>query len=328
MSGNHNQSIDRALELVELASKSGANAIKLQTYTPRTMTLDLDHDEFVINDPNSLWNGRSLFSLYQEAYTPWEWHEEIFNFAKSLGLICFSSPFDDDAVDFLEKLDVPCYKIASFECVDLPLIRKVAATGKPVIISTGMATISEIAEAVETARTSGCKELALLKCTSTYPATPINTNLKTIPNMKELFNCEVGISDHTMGIGVSLASIPFGSTIIEKHFTVNRAEGGVDSAFSLEPSELKMLVLESKRAWEALGEITYGGSITEELARGRRRSLYFSRDLNAGDILTKENIARIRPGLGLHTRYYDAMFGKKLRVDIKKGTPVSWALIE
>ena len=240
MSGNHNQSLHRALEIVEAAADSGAHAIKLQTYTAETMTLDIKGGSFEINDPRSLWSGQNLYSLYKQAYTPWEWHEPIMSKAKELGLICFSSPFDETAVDFLEDLNVPAFKIASFENNHLPLINKVASTGKPIIISTGMATAADLDLAVSTAQQAGCKELILLKCTSTYPATPHNTNLSTIPHLKQLFGTEVGLSDHTMGIGVALAAVAMGASVIEKHFTLARADGGVDSAFSIEPHELRI----------------------------------------------------------------------------------------
>ncbi|KAF1070186.1 MAG: Pseudaminic acid synthase [Pseudomonas citronellolis] len=328
MSGNHNQSLQRALEIVEAAAAAGAHAIKLQTYTADSMTLAIASNEFVISDPNSLWKGMDLHSLYQQAYTPWEWHEPIMQRAKELGIICFSSPFDEAAVDFLETLDVPCYKIASFECVDLPLIRKVAATGKPVIISTGMASLAEIDEAVQTARNAGCQELVLLKCTSTYPASPLNTNLRTIPHMRELFGCEVGLSDHTMGIGASVASIALGASVIEKHFTLSRADGGVDSAFSLEPAELAALVVETRRAWEALGVVRYGPTEAEAKAVTRRRSLYIAEDLQAGDVLNSENLRRVRPGHGLPPRYYDVLLGKRISKAVPRGTPVDWSLFE
>lgn len=327
MSGNHNQSLDCALKIVEAAAESGAHAIKLQTYTAETMTLENSENEFFISDPTSLWAGQSMYDLYSHAYTPWDWHGPIMEKAKALGITCFSSPFDETAVDFLETLDVPCYKIASFECIDLPLISKVAATGKPLIISTGMATIAEIDEAVTTARYAGCKELVLLKCTSTYPASPENTNLRTIPLMRDLFNCEVGLSDHTTGIGAAVAAVAFGAVIIEKHFTFDRNDGGVDAAFSLEPDELASLVKETKTAWQALGEAKIGATEAEAKARLRRRSLYVAQDMKAGDVFTSSNLRRIRPGLGLAPKHYENLLGRKAASDIKKGTPMSWDLI-
>lgn len=327
MSANHNQSLERALEIVEAVAKTGAHALKIQTYTPDTMTLDLDEREFHISDPKSLWSGTSLYKLYGEAYTPWEWHKPIFDRASELGLIAFSTPFDDTAVDFLETLNVPCYKIASFENTDLPLIRRVAATGKPLIISTGMATAAELDETVQAARTAGCKDLILLKCTSTYPATPENTNIRTIPHMRELFGCEVGLSDHTMGVAVSVASVALGATVIEKHFTVNRADGGVDSSFSMEPAEMAQLVVESKRAWQALGNVSYGPMEAEKKSIQFRRSLYITRDLKAGEKLTTENIRAIRPGLGLPTKYLEMMLGKTVVRDVVRGTPLAWNLL-
>lgn len=327
MSGNHNQSLDRALAIVDAAADAGVQAIKLQTYTAETMTLDLSDNEFFISDPKSLWAGQSMHSLYGQAYTPWEWHEPIMKRAKEKGLLCFSSPFDESAVDFLETLEVPAYKIASFECIDLPLIRKVASTGKPMIVSTGMATISEIAEAVETARSAGCEDLVLLKCTSTYPASPENTNILTIPHMRDLFGCEVGLSDHTMGIGAAVAAVAHGATIIEKHFTLSRADGGVDSAFSMEPDEMKSLVVETQRAWQALGQIKYGPTQAEEKARLRRRSLYIAEDMEAGDVLTKENLRRIRPGHGLSPKYYEVLLGKKVCQAVRKGTALTWDMV-
>lgn len=327
MSGNHNQSLDRALEIVEVAAKTGAHALKIQTYTPDTMTLDIDEREFHISDPNSLWAGNSLYKLYGEAYTPWEWHKPIFDRARELGIIAFSTPFDDTAVDFLESLDVPCYKIASFENTDLPLIRRVAATGKPMIISTGMASIAELDDTVRAAREAGCKDLILLKCTSTYPAMASNTNILTIPHMRELFDCEVGLSDHTMGLGVSVASVALGATVIEKHFTLKRADGGVDSAFSLEPAEMTHLVEESERAWQALGKVCYGVTEAEKKSIVFRRSLYVVKDLKAGDILTKDNVRAIRPGLGLPTKYMDLVIGKIVKKNVTRGTALSWGLL-
>ena len=327
MSGNHNQSLERALKIVEAAAKTGAHALKIQTYTPDTMTLDLDEREFHISDPNSLWAGTSLYKLYGEAYTPWEWHKPIFDRCRELGMIGFSTPFDNTAVDFLETLNVPCYKIASFENTDLPLIRRVAATGKPLIISTGMATVAELDETVRAAREAGCKDLILLKCTSSYPATAENTNILTIPHLRELFDCEVGLSDHTMGVGVSVASVALGATVIEKHFTLNRADGGVDSAFSMEPYEMAQLVVETKRAWQALGKVSYGPIEAEKESIQFRRSLYVVQDLKAGDVLTRENLRAIRPGLGLPPKYLEQVLGKAVKQDVKRGTALAWSLL-
>ena len=327
MSGNHNQSLERALEIVEAAAKTGAHALKIQTYTPDTMTLDLDEREFHISDPKSLWAGTSLYKLYGQAFTPWEWHEAIFKRAKELGIIAFSTPFDATSVDFLESLDVPCYKIASFENTDLPLIRKVAATGKPMIISTGMASIAELDDTVRAARQAGCKDLVLLKCTSTYPATAENTNILTIPHMRELFGCEVGLSDHTMGVGVSVASVALGATVIEKHFTLNRADGGVDSSFSMEPAEMTQLVVETERAWQALGRVAYGPTAAEEKSIVFKRSLYVVKDLQAGEKLTADNVRAIRPGLGLPTKYLEQVLGKTVKQSVARGTALSWDMM-
>jgi len=289
--------------------------------------VDLDEREFHIGNEGSLWAGKSLYQLYGEAYTPWEWHRPIFDRARQRGIMVFSTPFDDSAVDFLEKLDVPCYKIASFENTDLPLVRRVAATGKPVIMSTGMATVSELDESVTAAREAGCKDLILLKCTSTYPASPENTNILTIPHLRELFDCEVGLSDHTMGIGVSVASIALGATVIEKHFTLNRSDGGVDSTFSMEPAEMRQLVIETERAWQALGEIRYGPTHAENDSVQFRRSLYIVQDLKAGELLTRENVRAIRPGYGLPTKYLEQIIGRSVRRDVARGTALTWALI-
>ena len=327
MSGNHNQSLDRALAIVEAAAAAGAHALKLQTYTADTMTLDISRGEFSITDSASLWNGRTLYDLYDDAHTPWDWHEAIFSRCRELGMIGFSSPFDDTAVDFLESLRVPCYKIASFENTDLPLIRKVASTGKPMIISTGMATHEELVESVEAARAAGCADLVLLKCTSTYPALPDDTNLRTIPDMQRQFRCQIGLSDHTAGIGAAVASVALGATVIEKHFTLRRADAGVDSAFSLEPEELRSLVSETDRAWRALGSVRYGPTSNEKQSLQYRRSLYVVRDVRAGDPVTESAVRAIRPGLGLPTKHYDSVLGKRFKRDVPKGTPLAWDLI-
>jgi N-acetylneuraminate synthase len=324
MSGNHNQSLERALTIVEAAAAAGAQALKIQTYTADTMTLDVDEGEFHIDHP--LWGGQSLHKLYQLAYTPWEWHAPIFSRARELGMLAFSTPFDASAVDFLESLDVPAYKIASFENADLPLIRKVAATGKPMIVSTGMATLAELDEMVQAARGAGCRDLVLLKCTSTYPATPENSHIRTIPHMRELFGCQVGLSDHTPGIGASVAAVALGATVIEKHFTLRRADGGVDASFSLEPEELAALVTETERAWQALGQVRYGPTEAEASSRVYRRSLYIVRDMARGDVLSPENLRAIRPGLGLAPKYYDQLLGRRLARDARRGTPLSWDL--
>ncbi|MGY3836000.1 pseudaminic acid synthase [Bacillus atrophaeus] len=324
MSGNHNQSLERAFNIIEAAAKAGAHALKIQTYTADTMTLNMNTKDFTIEDNNSLWSGSTLYTLYQQAYTPWEWHKPIFDKCRELGMVPLSTPFDESAVDFLEDLGVPIYKIASFENTDIPLIKKVAATGKPIIISTGMATVAEIDETIRAAKEAGCKELILLKCTSTYPASPENTNISTITHMKELFNCQVGLSDHTMGTGVAVASVALGATVIEKHFTLSRADGGVDSAFSLEPHELKELVIETERAWQALGQITYGPTDKEKASLKFRRSIYVKKDIKAGEIFTKENIKVVRPGYGLEPKYFDLIIGRTAKKHISAGTPLGW----
>ena len=327
MSGNHNQSLERALAIVDAAAAAGVDAIKIQTYTADTMTLDIDTGEFFIADKDSLWKGESLYRLYEKAHTPWEWHKPIFDRCKEHGIMGFSTPFDDTSVDFLEELGVPCYKIASFENVDLPLIRKAARTGKPIIASTGMTTVSELADLVQTARDNGCTDLTLLKCTSSYPSSPEGTNLRTIPHMRELFGCDVGLSDHTLGVGVAVASVALGATVIEKHFTLSRADGGVDAAFSLEPDEMAQLVRECRAAALAMGEVCYEMAEQEKKSLQFRRSLYIAEDMRAGDVLTEKNLRRIRPGHGLSPKHYDALLGKKVRCDVKRGTPMSWELL-
>ncbi len=327
MSGNHNQSLDRALAIVDAAAKTGAHALKLQTYTADTITLDVRGGSFEITDKDSLWAGKNLHDLYKMAYTPWEWHKPIMERAKSHGMACFSSPFDETAVDFLDELGVPAFKIASFENNHLPLIRKAAATGKPLIISTGMATLAELEEAVEAARGAGCKDLVLLKCTSTYPATPANTNVLTIPHLRELFGCEVGLSDHTMGVGVAVAAVAHGATVIEKHFTLARADGGVDSAFSLEPDEMAALVTETERAWQSLGSVRYGPTEAEKKSLIFRRSIYVAEDVKAGETFDTTNLRIVRPGEGLAPRFFELVIGKTAKRDLPKGTPLNWDLI-
>jgi pseudaminic acid synthase len=328
MSGNHNQSLDRALQIVDAAARAGANAIKLQTYTADSMTMDIDTPEFVIENPNSPWYGRKLHSLYKEGATPLEWHQSIFNRAKDQGIICFSTPFDDSAVDFLESLNTPIYKIASFEIVDLPLIRRCAQTGKPLIISTGMATPEEISDAVDAAKSVGCRDLHLLKCTSAYPAPVTEANLLSIPSIKRRWDCSVGLSDHTMGTRAAVVAVALGARIIEKHFTLRRADGGIDATFSMEPDEFEVMVDECREAFECLGTCEIGPSPSELPGLKRRRSLYISEDLSAGTTLTMGNLRRVRPGNGLKPKFLDSVLGRKVRVDVVRGTPLSWELID
>lgn len=327
MSGNHNQSIERAFEIIDAAASAGAHAVKLQTYTADTITLNQNKGLFNISDKNSLWNGKNLYQLYKEAYTPWEWHKELFDYAKKKNLIIFSSPFDESAVDFLETLDCPIYKIASFENNHFPLLKKVAATGKPVIMSTGISNLSDIYKSVNVLKSAGCKELVLLKCTSTYPASPENTNVRTIPVLKEIFKCIIGLSDHTMGIGASIAAISLGARVIEKHFTLRRADGGVDSAFSLEPDELKSLVVESERAFLSLGKIQFDITEAEKKSINFKRSIYVSSDIKKGEVFSEQNLKIVRPGDGLHPEFFEMLIGKKASSDISAGTPVNWNLI-
>jgi pseudaminic acid synthase len=324
MSGNHNQSIDRAFEIVDAAAAAGAHALKLQTYTADTITMK---GVLTINDKNSLWNGQELHDLYKMAHTPWEWHKAIFDRAKEKGMVAFSSPFDETSVDFLETLNVPAYKIASFENTHIPLLKKVASTGKPVIVSTGVATIADIDECMRTLKEAGCKDIILLKCTSTYPASPENTNLLTIPHLAGLHKCIVGLSDHTMGVGASVGAVVLGARVIEKHFTLRRADGGVDSAFSLEPEELKMLVTETERAFLALGSVQYGVQVAEQKSLEFKRSIYVSKDIRAGDVLSADNLKIIRPAHGLAPKYWDIVIGRKAIRDIKAGTPLTWSTI-
>jgi pseudaminic acid synthase len=321
MSGNHNQSLERALKIIDAAADAGASAIKIQTYTADTLTIK---GVFKITEKSSLWYGKDLHDLYDEAHTPWDWHKAIFEHAHKRGIICFSSPFDETAVDLLESLNNPIYKIASFEINHIPLLKYIAKTGKPVIMSTGASSLSEIAEAVNVLKREGCENLTLLKCTSTYPASAENSNLNTIPHLKELFNCEVGLSDHTMGIGVAVAAIAKGAYVIEKHFCLDRSEGGVDSAFSLEPAEFKQLVIEAKNAYLALGKINYGITNDEKKVDAGKRSIYVSDKINEGEIITTKNIKVIRPGYGLHPRYYTDVLGKKANKNLEIGQQLSF----
>ena len=327
MSGNHIQSLDMALSIVDAAHRAGAHALKLQTYTPDSMTINHDGEGFTITDPDSPWNGRRLYDLYRESCMPWEWHATIFERCRSLGVIPFSSPFDIAAVQFLEQLDTPAYKIASFEIVDTPLIKACAKTGKPLIISTGMASPAEVFDAVDVARSSGCRDIVLLKCTSTYPSSPADSNLATIPAMRELFKCEVGLSDHTTGVGVAVAAVALGAVVVEKHFTISRALGGADSAFSLEPAELSMLVSECRRAWQAVGEIHIGVTESEKASLRLRRSLYAVRDIPSGSTIGREDIRAIRPGLGLSPKHMESVIGMRARCDIVRGTPLTFSLV-
>lgn len=324
LSANHHHSLDYALKMVEAAKKSGAHAIKLQTYTPDTLTLDRRDEEFIIQDQHSLWKGKNFYDLYSEAYMPWDFHAPIFKKCLELGISCFSTPFDETAIDFLEELETPCYKIASLEIIDLPLIRKAASTGKPLIISTGAATLSEIDEAVTTARGAGCDEIILLKCTSAYPASSLEAHLRTLPHLSASFDLPVGLSDHTPGIGAAIASIAFGAVMIEKHFTLSRSDGGSDAQFSIEPIELEQLTIESKRAWQALGRIHYGPELSERECHTYRPSLYFICDLPEGKIISAEHIRSVRPSKGLPPKEADRIIGLTLNQGVKNGTPVSW----
>lgn len=327
LSANHNGSLDRALAVVDAVADAGAHLLKLQTYTADTMTLDVDRPEFRITTPGSLWEGRTLYDLYQEGSTPWDWHRAIAERCRERELDWFSSPFDATAVEFLETLDPAAYKIASFEIVDLPLIRAVAGTGKPVVISTGMATLEEIDTAVRAAREAGCRDLILLQCTSTYPASAENSYLATIPHLAQTFGCPVGLSDHTLGIAVPLAAIGLGAVLIEKHVTLDRGDGGVDAAFSLEPDELRELVQGSERAWQSVGEVHYGPLPAERASLMFRRSLFVTADLRAGDELTHDNLRAIRPGYGLEPRYLDDLVGLRVGRDVARGTPASWEML-
>lgn len=327
MSGNHNQSLAKALAIIEAAAHCGVDAVKFQTFTADTMTLNSNQPDFFIDDTSSPWCGRSLYDLYQQACTPWQWHQTLFQRCRELGLIAFSTPFEETAVDFLEELDVPCYKVASFENTDLPLISRIAATGKPVIISTGLASLGELEETVRTLRKAECRNFVLLKCTSTYPASPADSNLNTLPHMASLFDCLVGLSDHTRGLGTAVASVALGAVLIEKHFTLSREQGGVDASFSMEPAEMRLLVQESKRAWQCLGSIRYGPTDSEYPSLKFRRSIYTVKDIKPGECFAPDNIRIIRPGLGLPPKYYESLLGKSVKKYIRKGTPLTWDLL-
>ncbi|MFB4283045.1 MULTISPECIES: pseudaminic acid synthase [unclassified Nonomuraea] len=327
LSGNHNGSLERALAIVDAVAEAGAHALKLQTYLPDTLTIDCDGPAFRVGDEHELWGGENLYRLFERAHTPWEWHEPIFRRARERGLIAFSAPFDPTAVELLEKLGVPAYKIASSEIVDLPLIRLAAATGKPLIISTGMAGISEIDAAVSAAREAGCAQLAVLSCTASYPAAPSESNLRSLPLLAALTGEVVGLSDHTPGIGAALASVALGACLIEKHVTMSRAEGGVDAAFSLEPAELAALVVESERAWQSLGDVTIGPRPSEREGLRFRRSLYVVRDVSAGEPVTPDNVRSIRPAGGLPPDSAGQVMGRRFTRDVPFGTPLTWDLI-
>jgi len=324
MSGNHNHSIEKALKIVDLASDTGVDAIKLQTYTADTITMDVRGGLFEIKDPDSLWNGNNLYELYSKAYTPWEWHEQIFNHAKKRGLDCFSSPFDETAVDLLEDLNTPCYKIASFESNHHPLLKKVASTGKPVMISSGTSNLSELCEAIAVLRDNGCSSIVIMKCTSNYPADARNANLNTIPVLQDIFSdCVIGISDHTMGIGVSVAAVALGARVIEKHFTDSRSIGGVDSDFSMEPAEMKALVAESHIAFNSLGTVQLDHQKSEQSSRQFRRSIYISNNIDEGEVFTQDNIKVIRPGDGMEPKYFEQVLGKSASKRLARGTPLT-----
>jgi len=325
LSANHNQSLDRAMEILDSVARAGASAVKLQTYTPETMTLPISSQAFVVSDTSSPWFGRSLFDLYAEAMTPWEWHKPLFERIIELGMIPFSSPFDRSAVDFLENLDCPIYKIASFELVDLPLIGYASATGKPLIISTGMGSLQEIADAVDAAREAGCEDITLLKTTSSYPASPEHSNLMTMVELANIFDVKVGISDHTLGIGASLAAVTLGASVVEKHVTISRSDGGVDSQFSMEPEEFEVLVREAKVARQALGTVSFGPSLGDEGSLAFRRSLYVSQDVSVGDEVSAENVRAVRPGFGMPVKMLASVTGMRFSADLIAGTPLTFS---
>ena len=327
MSGNHNMDYERAVKIVKAAAEAGADAIKLQTYTADTITLDSDAPCFQITQ-GTLWDGTTLHKLYEEAYTPWDWQPKLKELAESLGLDCFSSPFDFTSVDFLEKMDVPAYKIASFEITDIPLIKKVASTGKPVIISTGLASVEDIELALKTCKDAGNENVILLKCCSAYPAPYEDINLETMVDMAKKFDCTIGLSDHTMGSAVSVAAVAMGAKVIEKHLTLARADGGVDAAFSMEPQEFKEMVDNIRIVEKARGKVTYDITEKQEKQREFARSLFIAADIKAGEVLTPENLRSVRPANGLHTKYYEELLGRKVVRDCKYGEPMSWDMVE
>ncbi len=327
ISANHNGSLERALEIVDAAAEAGAHAVKLQTFTPDTMTLAVSSAGFVVDDPQSPWHGRTLYDLYEEAQTPWAWHEPIFVRARERGLLCFSTPFDASSIAFLERFDPPAYKIASFEITDLALIAAAARTNRNVVLSTGMATVAEIDDAVRTVRANGCGGIVLLKCTSIYPALAADGNLATIPHLRELFGTEVGLSDHAPGVGVAVGAVALGATLVEKHVTLRRADGGPDAGFSLEPEELRALVVETERAWQARGRVRYGPLPVERASLQFRRSLYVAEDMRAGEVFTDRNLRVVRPGFGIEPRFYERVLGRRIAADAKRGTPVTWELL-
>ena len=327
MSGNHNMDFDRAVRIMEAAKESGADAIKIQTYTADTITLDCDDPCFQITQ-GTLWDGTTLYKLYKKAYTPWEWQPELKKIAEDMGLDFFSSPFDPSSVDFLEQMDIPAYKVASFEITDIPLIRKIAALGKPVIISTGIATLSDIELALQTCKNAGNENVILLKCCSAYPTPYEDINLRTMVNLKDTFDCIVGLSDHTMGDTVAVASVAMGAKVVEKHLTLSRDDGGVDSAFSMEPAEFRKMVDSIRITEKAIGNVTYELTAKQKAEREHARSLFIAMDMKAGDVLDETNMRSVRPANGLHTKYYDELLGRKIKKDVKLGTPLSWDLIE
>lgn len=327
MSANHLMNFDKAVELIKVAKECGADAVKLQTYTPDTITIDCDNEYFQIKH-DTIWDGTTLHKLYQTAYTPWEWQPKLKEIAEEMGIICFSSPFDLTAVDFMEEMNMPAYKVASFEINDIPFIRKIAKLGKPIIMSTGIAQLEDIERALQVCREEGNEQVILLKCTSAYPAPYEDVNLKLIPNMSETFDCIVGLSDHTMGTAVAVASVALGAKVVEKHLTLSRAEGGPDAAFSMEPYEFKKMVEEIRIVEKALGRVTYELTVKQKKSREHSRSLFIVKDIKEGERFTCENVRSIRPGYGLHTMYYEDILGKEARSDLKKGTPLTWNVIK